>query len=68
MQDNSLYHSPWKRIDVLNRTSDSEWVAPTFIQAKKTGDVRISTDFRRLNAKIKIKPFPLPKISDLLRK
>jgi hypothetical protein len=30
--------------------------------------VRILTDFRKLNAQIKIKPFPLPKISDLLRK
>jgi hypothetical protein len=28
-------------IDVFNRSSDSEWAAPTFIQAKKTGDVRI---------------------------
>jgi hypothetical protein len=28
-------------IDVLNRSSDSEWAATTFIQAKKTGDVRI---------------------------
>jgi hypothetical protein len=26
-------------IDVFNRSSDSEWAAPTFIQAKKTGDV-----------------------------
>jgi hypothetical protein len=55
-------------IDVLNRSSDSEWAAPTFIQAKKTGDVCILTDFRRLNEQIKRKPFPLPKISDLLRK
>jgi hypothetical protein len=54
--------------DVFNKSSDSEWAAPTFIQAKKTGDVRILTDFRRLNAQIKRKPFPLPKISDLLRK
>jgi hypothetical protein len=30
--------------------------------------VRILTDFRRRNAQIKRKPFPLPKISDLLRK
>jgi hypothetical protein len=30
--------------------------------------VRIITDFRRLNAQIKRKPFTLPKISDLLRK
>jgi hypothetical protein len=55
-------------IDVFNISSDSEWAAPTFMQAKKTGDVRILTDFRRLNAQIKRKPFPLPKISDLLRK
>jgi hypothetical protein len=55
-------------IDVFNRSSDSEWAAPTFIQAKKTGDVRILTDFMRLNAQIRRKPFPFPKISDLLRK
>jgi hypothetical protein len=55
-------------IDVFNRISDSEWAAPIFMQAKKTGDVRILTDFRRLNAHIKRKPFPLPKIIDLLRK
>jgi hypothetical protein len=43
---------------------------PAFIQAKKTGDVHILTDFSRLNTQIKRKPFPfpLPKISDLLRK
>jgi hypothetical protein len=55
-------------IDVFNRSSDSEWAAPTFIQAKRTGDVRILTDFRRINAQIKRKPFPLPKISDLFFK
>jgi hypothetical protein len=32
------------KIDVFSRISDSEWAAPTFIQAKKTGDDRISTD------------------------
>jgi hypothetical protein len=55
-------------IDVFNRSSDYEWAAPTFIQAKRTGDVRILTDSRRLNAQIRRKPFPLPKISDLLKK
>jgi hypothetical protein len=55
-------------IDIFNRSSYSEWAAPTFIQAKNTGDVRTLTDFRRLNAQIKRKLFPLPKISDLLRK
>jgi hypothetical protein len=57
-----------KDIDVFNRSSDSEWAATTSIRAKKTGDVRILTDFRRLNAQIRRKTFPLPKISDLLRK
>jgi hypothetical protein len=55
-------------IGVFNRSSDSEWAAPTFIQSKKTGDVRILKDVRRLNAQIKRKPFPLPKISDIVRK
>jgi hypothetical protein len=55
-------------IDVFNRNSDSEWAAPTFIQAKKTGEVPILTDFRRLNAKINRKPSPLQNIRDLLRK
>jgi hypothetical protein len=48
-------------IDVFNRSSDSEWAAPTFIQAKKTGDVRILADFRRLNAQIKRKTISTPK-------
>jgi hypothetical protein len=55
-------------IYVFNRSSDYEWAAPTFIQAKKTGDVQILTDFKRLNAQIKRKPFLLPNISNLLRK
>jgi hypothetical protein len=55
-------------IDVFNRSSDSEWAAPTLIQSKKRGDVHILTYIRRLNAQIKRKPFPLPKISDLMTK
>jgi hypothetical protein len=30
--------------------------------------MRILTDFRRFNAQIRRTPFPLPKISDILRK
>jgi hypothetical protein len=55
-------------IDVFNISLYSEWAAPTFIQVKKTGDVRILTDFRRINAQIKRKQFPLPNISYLLMK
>ena len=35
---------------------------------KKTGNVRILTDFRELNKVMKQKPYLLPKISDLLQK
>jgi transposase InsO family protein len=56
------------KIDVLEKAYDSEWAAPTFVQPKKTGDVRILTDFRGLNACLVRTPFPLPKISDLLQR
>lgn len=56
------------RIGVLKKSHESEWAAPTFIQPKKTGDVRVLTDFRQLNKVLKRRPFPLPKISDMLQK
>ena len=36
----------------FNHAPDSGHAAPTFIIAKKTGTVRVVSDFRRLNAKI----------------
>ena len=54
-------------IGVFKMTANSEWAAPTFVQPKKTGDVRILTDFHELNKWLKRKPFPLPKISELLQ-
>ena len=55
-------------IGVLAKCNDSVWEAPMFIQPKKTGNVRVLTDFRILNKYIQCKPYPLPKISDLLQK
>ena len=55
-------------IGVLKKDFNSPWAAATFIQPKKTGDIRVLTDFRRLNAVLKRKPFPLPQIGDLLLK
>ena len=55
-------------IDVFAKEHTSEWGAPTFVQPKKTGDVRILTDFRKLNDAIIRSPFPLPKIQDLLQR
>ena len=56
------------RIGVLKKINRSEWAAPTFIIPKKDGSVRFISDFRQLNTRIKRKPFPIPKIQDLLLK
>ena len=48
--------------DILNRTNNLEWAAPTFIIPKKKGEVYFISDFRELNKRIKKKPFPIPKI------
>ena len=56
------------KIGVLKRINQSEWAAPTFIIPKKNGTVHFISDFRELNKRIKRKPFPIPKIQDLLLK
>jgi predicted aspartyl protease len=53
---------------VLKKVNRSEWAAPTFIIPKKDGTVRFISDFRQLNLRIRRKPFPIPKIQDLLMK
>ena len=55
-------------IGVLKKVNRSEWGAPTFIIPKKDGTVRFINDFRELNKRIKRKPYPIPKIQDLLLK
>ncbi|HSN67194.1 MAG TPA: reverse transcriptase domain-containing protein [Fusibacter sp.] len=55
-------------LGVLQKVNRSEWAAPTFIIPKKDGTVRFISDFRQLNLRIKRKPFPIPKIQDLLLK
>ena len=56
------------REKVLKKVNRSEWGAPSFIIPKKDGTVRFINDFRELNKRIKRKPFPIPKIQDLLLK
>ena len=53
---------------VLKKVNHSEWAAPTFIIPKKDRSVRFISDFRELNKRIKRKPYPIPKIQDLLLK
>ena len=52
-------------IGVLEEVRQSKWGSPTFIIPKKQGTVRFISDFRKLNAKIKRKPYPIPRISDV---
>ena len=53
---------------VLRKINRSEWGAPTFIMPKKDLTVRFISCFRELNKRIKRKPFPIPKIQDMLLK
>ena len=53
-------------LGVLKKVNRSEWAAPTFIIPKKDGTVRFISDFRELNKRIKRKPYPIPKIQDML--
>ena len=47
--------------------NDSEWGSPSFAQHKpKTNQVRFLSDFRNLNKKLKQKPYPMPKINEML--
>ena len=55
-------------LGVLKKVNRSEWAAPTFIIPKNNGLVRFISDFRQLNQRIERKPFPIPKIQDLLLK
>ena len=45
---------------------NSPWAAPTFGVPKKNNEIRIVSDFRKLNDAIKRHPWPMPTIQDML--
>ena len=53
---------------VLRKINNSEWAAPMFVIPKPDGTLRSLADFRELNKRIKRKPFPIPRIQDMLQK
>ena len=56
------------RYRVLRRINHSEWACPMFTISKPDGSLRSLADLREVNKVIKRKPFPLPKITDMLQK
>jgi Reverse transcriptase (RNA-dependent DNA polymerase)/RNase H-like domain found in reverse transcriptase len=55
-------------VGVLRKVNRSEWGAPMFTISKKDNTLRSIADFREPNTRIKRKPFPIPKIQDMLYK
>jgi hypothetical protein len=53
---------------VLRKINHSEWACPMFTISKLDGSLWSLADLREINKVIKRKPFPLPKITDMLQK
>ena len=53
---------------VLRKINRSEWEAPMFTVTKKDQTLRSIADLREVNKRIRRKPFPIPKIQELLHK
>jgi hypothetical protein len=56
------------RLGVLTSQQESEWASPSFIIPKKDGRVRWISNLRQSNKVIRCKQYPLPIITDILRK
>ena len=53
---------------VLRKINRSEWASPMFTVTKPDSTLRSIADLRELNKRIRRKPFPIPKIQELLHK
>jgi hypothetical protein len=55
-------------LGVMRKVNRSEWAFPAFPIPKKDTTLRSIADLRELNKRIKQKPYPIPKIQDMLLK
>ena len=54
-------------LGVLEEANDSEWGAPSFVQpTPKTDRIRFLGHFWNLNRQLKRKPYPIPKIREIV--
>ena len=53
---------------VLRKINRSEWASPMFTVTKSDTTLRSIADLRELNKRIRRKPFPIPKIQEMLHK
>jgi hypothetical protein len=67
-QERALKEEVQRMVDlgVMRKVNRSEWVFPAFTVPKKDVTLRSIADLRELNKRIKRKPFPIPKIQDML--
>ena len=51
---------------IIEPVEESEWISPMVVQDKKTGEVRICVDLRKLNDACMHEPFPTPFTDEVL--
>jgi hypothetical protein len=53
-------------VGIIEPVEESEWINPMVVQYKKTGEIKICTDLRKLNDSCLHDPFPTPFTDEVL--
>lgn len=51
---------------IIDHAQESKWIRPMAVQDKKTGEIRICVDLRKLNDSFVIDPFLTPSTDEVL--
>jgi hypothetical protein len=54
------------KIGVLKKVNHSKWAAPCYLISKGDGSAHFINNFHELNKRIICKPYPIPRIQDML--